>query len=94
MTITEDIAAIKAAKVLASEYRPTMTSEVLHSWAADVSAELRRLIAALEEAQKDAERYRWLRDKSPPEWELTVASLPCWKFDIDAAIDAAMEQTK
>ena len=37
----------------------------------------------------DAERYRWLIEKSPEDWELRVGDLPCWKFDWNAAIDAA-----
>jgi hypothetical protein len=37
----------------------------------------------------DAERYRWLRDKSPITWALYVEGLRCWKHDYDAAIDAA-----
>jgi hypothetical protein len=47
---------------------------------------------ALAEARRDAERYRWLRDKSPAKWTIDVGDLPLFKFDLDAAIDAAMEQ--
>lgn len=36
---------------------------------------------------KDAERYRWLRDKSPPTWMAQVEDLPLFKGDFDSAID-------
>lgn len=39
------------ALTLADEYRSTMTREVLHSWAIDAQAELKRLCAAIDEAQ-------------------------------------------
>jgi len=50
-----------------------------------------------EPAEKDAERYRWLRDGGlhkvddfPLSYRLTFMSI--WKFDsLDAAIDAARE---
>ena len=41
------------------------------------------------ELEADAERYRWLRDKSPGHWTLQVGDLPLFKGDVDAAIDAA-----
>jgi hypothetical protein len=49
---------------------------------------LARLLERLEAAERDAERYRWLRDQSPNEWELRVDGLPCWKHDLDTAIDS------
>lgn len=48
--------------------------------------ELRSLRAALH----DAERYRWVRDKSPPTWVMEAEGLPLFKGDFDAAIDRAM----
>lgn len=43
----------------------------------------------LDAAVKDAERYRWLKENSPGGWRIEVDGLPCWKHDLDAAIDAA-----
>lgn len=60
---------------------------------AQTLARIRDLRAELEALRKDAERYRWLRDKSPPTWEMTAQGLPLFKFDFDAAIDAEMEST-
>ncbi len=57
-------------------------------------AELAALRAECERLRKDAERYRWLRDWSPKEWELKVAGLLCWKFDYNTAIDTAMTDPK
>lgn len=42
------------------------------------------------EVQKYAERYRWLRDKSPSTWTMSVKGLPLFKGDFDAAIDREM----
>ena len=46
--------------------------------------------AELAALRKDAERYRWLRDKSPPHWTMDVGGFPLFKGDFDAAIDRAM----
>jgi predicted 3-demethylubiquinone-9 3-methyltransferase (glyoxalase superfamily) len=58
----------------------------------EAADEIERLQRELAEARRDAERYRWLRDKSPAKWTIDVGDLPLFKFDLDAAIDAAMEQ--
>lgn len=60
------------------------------------TGEYNRLHAELEELKKDAERYRWLRDSAPEEWDVTR-----WldrehqevhvQDYLDEAIDAAME---
>lgn len=50
----------------------------------------RQLERELAEARKDAERYRWLRDKGDSTW-LAFNDRPMPDgYDIDAAIDAAM----
>jgi hypothetical protein len=53
--------------------------------------ELRRLAAENAALRKDAERYRWLRDKGDSTW-MAMGRRPGVKFtqEIDAAIDAAM----
>ena len=55
-----------------------------------IADELARLSRELAEARRDAARYRWLRDKSPAKWKIDVGDLPVFKFDLNAAIDAAM----
>lgn len=54
--------------------------------------ELRGLVSRLQDAEKDAARYRWLRefiDQSPQ----AIEHLPCSDGDlIDDVIDAEMEQ--
>jgi len=71
-------------------------------------AEISRLTAELEEARKDAGRYRWLRNESRKmgnrvphisqhpfiEW-LDETEYPYWpEVGLDAAIDAAMTKEK
>ena len=58
---------------------------------------LHRPLGRLEAAEKDAARYRWLRDKSVPPHNFYL-SVPVEFFDVhytrsevDAAIDAAMQ---
>ena len=51
---------------------------------------VRKLVAELEACRKDAERYRWLRDKwwfCGPEQGIRQALCP---VELDSAIDAAM----
>jgi hypothetical protein len=56
---------------------------------------IERLRARLAEAERDAARYRYLRqvDRVEP-WENLLMLRPIWSsLDIDAAIDAAMAET-
>jgi hypothetical protein len=79
------------------KYRPTMAVDVLRAWAEDAQSELDAL-------RKDAERYRYLRNRVPSEVLGQVKSAAgCWidceddegvlvlltGDDADAAIDAA-----
>jgi hypothetical protein len=75
--------------MMLEKYRPTMTGDVLHSWAADAQAELESL-------RKDAERYRWLRGQIERQ-RLVIAEscgwdgLKSWSGDDpDKHIDAAL----
>ena len=58
----------------------------------------RKLEAELEQAKRDAERYRWLREARDDIWirSRLEGDLECDLFgdDLDTAIDAAMEQGK
>ena len=52
-------------------------------------ARIAELLEERDELAKDAERYRWLRDREIPEW------LDLWHQNpdrIDAAIDRAMKE--
>jgi hypothetical protein len=53
-------------------------------------AEYDALAAERDALRKDAERYRWLRDKKHPSLGLTRLVLNDTPHGIDAAIDAAM----
>jgi len=50
-------------------------------------AECAALEAVVLASRQDAERYRWLRDKSPATWMAQVGDLPLFKGDFDSAID-------
>lgn len=50
-----------------------------------------KLDPTAEADKKDAERYQWLRDKSPVSWLMRVEDLPLFKGDFDAAIDLEIE---
>jgi hypothetical protein len=79
------------------KYRPTMAVDVLRAWAEDAQSELDAL-------RKDAERYRYLRNRVPSEVWNKGSAAGCWidceaedgtltlltVEDADAAIDAAM----
>lgn len=80
----------------------------LDQWKAAVAerdARIAELERQLEEARKDAERYRWLREDSifcnlatPHPWPVWGTShedaFPIWKSDLDASIDAARAAIK
>lgn len=53
----------------------------------DIAEENTTLKARIAELEKDAERYRWWRDKSPGSWKLEVDGLPLFKGDLNVAID-------
>ena len=58
------------------------------------NGDVRALLADLESAEKDAERYRWLRDTNNAEG-LRIFNAPAACQDaewLDAAIDAALAQ--
>lgn len=69
-----------------------MGDYVLHS---DHEAEVARLRAEADSLRKDAERYRWLRDSAPEEWDVTrwldseTQEIHVQDY-LDEAIDAAM----
>lgn len=56
-------------------------------------AEVERLTAENAALRKDAERYRWLRDKKHPSLGFTRLVLNDTPHGIDAAIDAAMGES-
>lgn len=93
-------------EALIAEYRPSMPHEVLHDWANDAVAELRRLHAENEALRKNDARYRWLRTDRYVDGvgvelaaytdDLTwnhpeCAHQPIFEDKLDAAIDAAMK---
>jgi len=53
-------------------------------------------VSEYEKLRRDAERYRWLRDKAPEAWEVTqyvttdLQACHLASASLDAAIDAAM----
>ncbi|WP_045764628.1 hypothetical protein [Xanthomonas albilineans] len=59
-----------------------------------------RLAALLHDAQRDAERYRWLRDNAPDTWNVSVEIIEgvsecCLASQsLDESIDAAMAKDK
>lgn len=62
-------------------------------------ADIRSLLADLERAEKDAERYRWLRSQESEDFEFAVVKNPHFDVygsgdELDAAIDAALSQLK
>lgn len=64
------------------------------AWQRDDVSLIDELIAALREASKDAERYRWLRENWSEENPIKGrggAVFPENPQEVDAAIDAAME---
>ena len=74
----------------------------------DAVADRRHLLRLLDEAMRDAERYRWFKKEYSATWrdEVTgsdgVSWSPCWELrvylstsdeeQLDSAIDAAMEK--
>lgn len=50
--------------------------------------------AAVAEAGKDAERYRWLRDVGDSTWACMASRVPEGAAGIDASIDAAVAAAK
>ena len=70
--------------------------ELRKTTAHEAADTIERLRSELEDARRDALRYRWLRDKHPADLGLWVAhgvvgvNLQCWRNEeLDAAIDAA-----
>lgn len=57
-----------------------------------IADELDRLRARLAGAERDAARYRWLRAGKHPTHSFTRSVLNDTPEDIDAAIDAAMQE--
>ena len=55
-----------------------------------IDAENARLRAQLAERDRDAERYRWLRDVGDSTWTPLMKRGPSFATNMDAAIDAAM----
>jgi hypothetical protein len=81
-------------EALIAEYRPSMPHEVLHDWAKDAVAELRRLHAENEALRRDSERLDWLLWKLPGDaLRYVVGELSDTSSDAEfrAAIDAAMK---
>jgi hypothetical protein len=70
---------------LASEYRPTMPSEVLHLWAKDAQAELRRLHARVQELEAAQAQRAQLTEAIPP-------SPTLWAFLTKGMTLSAIEQ--
>lgn len=67
--------------------------------AAYLRGRVKELERQLEEARKDAERYRWLRrwkgqEHEPPFTVQHELDGTLWGGDLDAAIDAAMKEQK
>ena len=65
--------------------------------ACELATECERLRAELAEYRQDAERYRWLRrDNDCAQFYVTEFNGMEWLFldELDAAIDAALEETK
>lgn len=73
-------------------------AETTHRLEASVSREaLAALLAERAELKRDAERYRWLRDRIENKGDMVIAKVSEWSIeswsgdDPDAAIDAAMQ---
>lgn len=92
---------IEHARVMA--YPPTPCTYSAYEWRKVVQ----ELLAEIESARLDAERYRWLRENLRPikfeQWITTRTWKPMseWSFsadrrfeNVDAAIDAAMQEQK
>lgn len=82
---------------LAERLSPDRTT-VLRIDAEQAGEAILALLDRLEKAEKDAERYRWLRDS---EWEMFEDHWLCERHiygegpdELNAAIDAAMEASK
>jgi hypothetical protein len=76
-----------------------MAAETVVEVVGGVEVMARELVAQRDRAERaeaevarlrvNAERYEWLKEVSPIGWRVWVDDLPCWKHDLDAAIDAA-----
>lgn len=84
------------AEKLAREYRPTMPADVLHLWAADVVAALRRLDAENKALRADAERWREIRGINGNTVRVVDVEKSSSLFEehADQAIDTAMAAAK
>ena len=58
----------------------------------EAAREIERLRAQLAEQDRDAERYRWLRDVGDNTWTPLMKRGPAFASNLDAAIDAAMAE--
>lgn len=72
---------------LAREYGREVTSLADH---AQATARIEELQRRLEAAEKDAARYRWLRDIGHDQWQPMASRVKEGAKGIDAAIDASL----